>query len=270
MRKTAIRGVQQMMTAALLLALVACQAGRTDPSRTVGTQGVVRSAPKLSETELQTAAARAYQWVLDTSQHEGSLDTDAALTERVRAVAGRLIASTPAIRSDALDWQWEVNVLHSEALMAWCLPGGKVLVHSGLITRLQLNDSEIAAALSHAMAHALRGHVREHLAFEQATRARMSDQTAPGQSELAQRLLALTRDAAYSRGHESEADRIGTELMARAGYDPNASIALWQALARARAPVQWLSLHRFESSREEDLRLYARRVMPFYEQAGNR
>ena len=87
MRKTAIRGVQQMMTAALLLALVACQAGRTDPSRTVGTQGVARSAPRLGESELQSAAARAYQMVLDPSQRDGSLDTDAAHSSATPYVA---------------------------------------------------------------------------------------------------------------------------------------------------------------------------------------
>ena len=203
------------------------------------------------------------------------LNADAQMTQRVRGIAQRMIPVTGAFRTDAPSWKWEVNVLQSDELNAWCMPGGKIAFYSGIITKLQLTDDEIAAIMGHEIAHALREHARERASEQQAAGIVIGLGAAllgAGQlgADLGQGAYKVAVGMPNSRAHETEADRIGVELAARAGYDPRAAASLWQKMAKASGsggPPQWLSTHPSAASRQQDLGTYAARVMPLYEQA---
>ncbi len=268
--------VMTRFCAALALALLVagCQSVQTTRSGAVGIDRTQRMSQLVSESDLRQGAVQAYRDVLGKERANGQLNADAALTARVRALAARLIPATAAFRADAPGWQWEVNVIQSDELNAWCMPGGKIAVYSGLVTRLGLNDAEIAAILGHEIAHALREHARER-ASERLTAdlllsgaAAIIGGGAIGR-DLADLAYNVTVSMPNSRGHEIEADRMGVELAARAGYDPRAAISVWQKMARAGGsrPPEFLSTHPSADTRLRDLEIYAARVMPLYEAA---
>jgi predicted Zn-dependent protease len=154
------------------------------------------------------------------------------------------------------------------------MPGGKMAVYTGLIDKLQLSDDELAAVMGHEIAHALREHGRERASRAMMTGLGVSVLSAAagigqGGADLVQMVADITFTLPNSREHETEADRIGVELAARAGYDPRAAITLWQKMGKASggAPPQWLSTHPSNDTRLKDLENYAARVMPLYEQA---
>mgnify|MGYP001188598850 CR=1 FL=1 len=254
--------------------LAACQAVQTTAPGTVGIDRTQRMSSLVSEAELREGAIQAYQQTLKKERCAGHLNSNVALTNRVRAIANRIIPVTSAFRPDAPKWAWEVNVIESDELNAWCMPGGKIAFYSGLITKLNLNDDEIAAIMGHEIAHALREHARER-ASEQVT-ANLGIAAATtllgggsGMSQLGNMAYGLTVGLPNSRLHESEADRIGVELAARAGYDPRAAVTLWQKMAKAGggSGPQFLSTHPSSETRIQDLQVYAMRVLPLYEQA---
>ena len=200
-----------------------------------------------------------------------------AQVERVRNVARRLIPGTGAFRPDAPSWKWEVNVLSSNELNAWCMAGGKIAFYTGIIDRLQLTDDEIAAIMGHEIAHALREHARERASQTMMTNIGVSVLGAVlGAGQVGTDLIGTVAKVSFqlpnSREHETEADRMGVELAARGGYDPRAAISLWQKMAKASngGPPQWLSTHPSNETRQGDLAQYAARVMPLYEQATQR
>ena len=193
---------------------------------------------------------------------------------RVRAIADRLIRQVPAFRGDAVRWHWEINVLSSSEVNAWCMPGGKIAVYTGLIEKLNITDDELAAVMGHEIAHALREHSRER-ASEQvvanvgitilATVAGVGTVGQKGMEYAYQGLLGLPN----SRAHETEADRMGVELAARAGYDPRAAITLWEKMGEVggKEPPKFMSTHPSRSDRVRDLTVYSERVMPLYKEA---
>jgi len=188
-------------------------------------------------------------------------------------MANRLIRQTPSFRPDAERWNWEVNVLTSPEVNAWCMPGGKIAVYTGLIEKLQISDDELAAVMGHEMAHALREHARER-ASEQAVAGlgiSILSAVAGPATPVKRAWNTLTWDwwACPIRRHETEADRIGVELAARAGYDPRAAITLWEKMARmgGSEPLKFLSTHPSSEDRLKDLADYSQRVMPLYEAA---
>ncbi len=259
------------------LGLAACQSVKTTRGGVVGVDRHQQMSVLVSEAELRQGAVQAYREELANAQGRGALNADEAMTRRVRAIAGRLIPVTGAFRPDAPGWGWEVNVIRADRINAWCMPGGKIAVYSGLITRLDLSDDEIAAVLGHEIAHALREHARER-ASEQVSAGLVIQGGAAmtgggkGAIDMAQLVYQLALGLPNSRIHESEADRMGVELAARAGYDPRASITLWQKMARADAGhvPEWLSTHPSADARIRELGVYSARVMPLYEQARRR
>ena len=261
----------------LVAALAACQSVQTTQSGVVGVDRVQRMSPLVSEAELRQGAVQAYSQELAKERQKGALNVDAAMTQRVRGIANRLIPASGAFRPDAPSWPWEVNVIRSDTLNAWCMPGGKIAVYSGLITKLALNDDEIAAIMGHEISHALREHSRER-ASEQVT-AGLGIQVGAavlggGKTtiDFAQLADQATMGLPNSRVHESEADRMGVELAARAGYDPRAAVSVWQKMAKAGGSKQpeWLSTHPSAETRIRDLEVYSARVMPLYEQSRRR
>lgn len=254
-----------------VLALGACQTvSTTEP----GLVGVTRSQNMLlSSSQLDQASVQAYGKLLKTAASNNTLNNDPVLLARVRSSAQRLIDQTATFRADAPSWRWEVNVFQSEQINAFCMAGGKIGVYSGLISKLGLTDAELAAVIGHEIAHALREHVREQVSLQYAMQlpgmvlAVATRSQALGQ--LGDMVSKVTLGLPRSRLAESEADVIGLELAARAGYDPRAAVSLWQKMNRlggSRSP-EFLSTHPSPANREEDLSRMAERVMPLYQAA---
>ncbi len=164
------------------LLLTACTSVHTTSEGAIGLKRRQMMSPLVSEAQLDQSAQVAYAEVLQKAKSEGGLNTDPAMTARVRAVAGRIIPQVGAFRQDALKWQWQVNVIKSDELNAWCMPGGKIAFYSGIIQQLNLTDDEIAAIMGHEIAHALREHARER-ASEQATAGLLINAGAAGFGE---------------------------------------------------------------------------------------
>lgn len=255
-----------------VLALSACETVQTTQGGVVGVDRSQRMA--VSAQQLDQTANKQYSELLADEKKKNSLNRDPAQVARVRTISNRLIAQTPAFRPDAKTWQWEVNVLTSAEVNAWCMPGGKIAVYSGLIEKLKVTDDELAAVIGHEISHALREHARERASEQMVVGSLISI----GSALLGVGSLGQTgAEYAYmgviglpnSREHEREADRIGVELAARAGYDPRAAITLWQKMGQlgGSAPPTFLSTHPSSADRSNDLTVYAQRVLPLYLQA---
>lgn len=258
-----------------LLALVAVAACETVATTQPGAVGVERQQTMMvSAAEIDKAAAQEYAKVLAAARQKGALDRNPHHVQRVRTIMNRIVGQVGAFRPEARSWPWEVHVIQDNQLNAWAMPGGKMAVYSGLIEKLQLTDNELAAIMGHEIAHSLREHARERVSREMATGMGLSIAGAVfglGQvgQELANMVGQVTFTLPHSRTHETEADRIGVELAARAGYNPHAAISLWQKMLQAGGPggPQFLSTHPSPQSRLADLKVYADRVMPLYQQA---
>jgi predicted Zn-dependent protease len=275
------RVIKRRLAWAAFLAAAAITGCQTVETTRGGTVGVDRkqqmSVLTPSAAQVDQAARQQYQQVLGEANKKGKLNIDARQTERVRAIAQRLIPHTAVFRDDAPRWNWEVNVLVSNDVNAWCMPGGKIAVYTGLIEKLKITDEELAAVMGHEIAHALREHARERMGRAQAASAASAVGEVALEIFTGVRLGGLGNTFAQamfvlpnSRENEQEADRIGVELAARAGYDPRAAITLWEKMARVGgggAPPQWLSTHPSHETRINDLRDYSMRVLPLYEKA---
>ncbi len=255
-----------------------CASVQTTEAGTIGLDRKQLMSPLVSEAQLDEGAKKAYAEVIGKTKSEGALNADPAMTARVRSIAQRLIPQTAAFRADAPKWAWEVNVIRSDELNAWCMPGGKIAFYSGIITQLKLTDAEIAAIMGHEIAHALREHARER-ASEQATTGLVigvgSAILGGGQvgADLTQMAYHAVFGLRHSRLHETEADRIGVELAARGGFDPRAAITLWEKMGQAHGGKngpEFLSTHPSAETRITDLQDYSARVMPLYEKARRR
>jgi predicted Zn-dependent protease len=253
------------MAASLLF--VGCQTVQTTNPGVVGVTREQRFI--VSEQQVESAAAQAYRQQLQAAQSKNVLNADRQLTARVRRIARNLEVTTAVFRSDAPNWPWEVNTLATKDLNAYAMPGGKIMVYDGIVDRLNLSDSEIAAILGHEIARALREHSRERISRQYAQQLAISGAAAiagadASITDLANMVATVTFQLPFSREQESEADRVGLELMARAGYDPNAAVSLWEKMiaAEKQQPPEFLSTHPSPATRIEDLRALLPRVMP--------
>lgn len=270
MRKIRVRNYAALLISAL--ALIACETVNTTQGGLVGVDRQQRMA--LSSQEMDTSASKQYAQVLEEQRKKGALNQNAAQLRRVRAIANRLIPQTTAFRPDAAKWNWEVNLITAPDVNAWCMPGGKIAGYTGLIDKLKLSDDELAAVMGHEIAHALREHARERASEQMVTGGLISlGSSILGVGDLgqqgAQYAYMVTMGLPNSRTHETEADRIGVELAARAGYDPRAAITLWQKMAQVGGdePMKFMSTHPSREDRVNDLTVYSQRVMPLYEQS---
>jgi predicted Zn-dependent protease len=246
--------------------------GRTTQAGAVGVER--QQLLVVSSKEVDQAAAQQYAKMIGDAQKKGLLDRDPAQVARVQTISKRLIAQVGVFRQDALNWKWESHVITSKELNAWCMPGGKMAVYTGIIEQLKLTDDELAAIMGHEIAHALREHGRERVSQQLATATAVGVAGAllglgSGGTDLAGMVAQVTFALPNSREHEQEADRIGVELAARAGYDPRAAVGVWKKMAQAGGggPPEILSTHPSPASRIKDLEVYAERVMPLYQSA---
>jgi len=238
-----------------------------------GTVGVERSQQMMvSSQEVDAGAKKAYAQMMAEAQKKGILDKDPAVVKRIQAITQRLIPHTTVFRPDAAKWQWEVHVITLDEVNAWCMPGGKMAMYTGLIQKLNATDDEIAAVMGHEIAHALREHARERISRQMGTQMAVGIAGALlGIGDLGQSIAGTVADVTLnlpnSRLHETESDRIGVELAARAGFDPRAAVGLWEKMAKASSggqPPKFLSTHPSHEDRINDLRVYAAKVMPLY------
>lgn len=199
------------------------------------------------------------------------LPPDDAQTQRVRRIARDLLPHAPKWNARAKDWKWEVVVIKSPTVNAFCMPGGKIAFFSGIIERLGMTDDEMAMVMGHEMAHALREHARARSAKMTLTQVgafAVGVLFGDNYGHIANQgggLLTLK----FNRDDERDADLIGMEMAARAGYDPRAGISLWEKMSKAQrgAPPQWLSTHPSHEDRIARIRKALPKVMPLYEKA---
>jgi predicted Zn-dependent protease len=251
-----------VVTALLAASLAACQANPVS-----GRKQLVL----VSEEQAQTSSAQAYTKTLDEAQKKGKLSTDAALNSRVRRITDRLIVQAGNMYAPSRDWKWSVAVFDEPTLNAWCMPGGKMAIYTGIIHKLSLSDDEIGQIMGHEIAHALLGHGRERMSRAIAMQGGMQ----LGSILVGRDLSVLTpvADIALtlpnSRENESEADRYGLELAARAGFDPRTAVRLWEKMSTASGdgPPQFLSTHPAPSNRIQALNALIPQMMPIYEKA---
>ncbi|CAN7276929.1 M48 family metallopeptidase [Pseudorhodoferax sp. LjRoot39] len=228
----------------------------------------------VSADQMEATALQQYRQVLrEAAQQNALAPANNPQLQRLRAIATRIIPHAVDWNPRAKDWKWEVNLIGSKQVNAWCMPGGKIAFYTGILNQLKLSDDEVAAVMGHEIAHALREHARERAGKSAATNLGANvfsellglgtlGRTVVGGGV---QLIGLS----FSRENETDADLVGLELSARAGYDPRAAVTLWQKMNAASqgAPPQWLSTHPAGSTRITSIERNLPKVMPLYERA---
>ena len=228
----------------------------------------------VSASQIEQAASQQYRQMLQEASGQRALaPASNEQTQRLRYIAERIIPFTAGCNPSAQQWRWEVNLIGSQQLNAFCMPGGKIAFYHGILGKLQLDDDEVAMIMGHEVAHALLEHARERMGKTAVTRGVIEIGSAllglggAGYSlaNLGGQLLTLQ----FSRSDESEADALGLVLAAKAGYRPAAGVTLWQKMLAANkgAPPQWLSTHPSGDSRIKDIQSRLARVDPLYDSA---
>ena len=223
---------------------------------------------------LEQSARQQYVQTIENARAKRALaPDDYPQLQRIRAIANRLIPHTLQWNPRAKDWRWEVNLIGSKQINAWCMPGGKIAFYTGILDTLKLSDDEAAMIMGHEMAHALREHARERIAKSKATGLGLSvaaqllglGQVGDVAANLGTQLLTLK----YSRDDETEADLVGLEIAARGAYDPQASVSLWEKMTSASggAGPSFLSTHPSGPDRIKELSANVPKVQALYEKA---
>ena len=232
----------------------------------------------VSEESAITASKQAYVEMLKPYANEGKLDNQPALQDRVNRITGRLIAQAIKMRPETESWDWNIEIIDEpDTVNAWAMAGGKMALYTGLVQKVQPTDDELAQVLGHEIAHALAKHSAEKMSVAMASNAGiLAVGIFTDMDGLALTGAALAAAAAVqmpnSRAAETEADRIGIELAAKAGYDPRAAATLWQKMAKAGGsrPPEFFSTHPSPENREKRLAELAPQMMPYYEKKGPR
>ena len=225
---------------------------------------------------LEASARQQYRQTLGEAESKGALaPDDYPQLKRLRAIAAKLIPFTAQWNPDSRKWKWEVNLIGSKQINAWCMPGGKIAFYTGILDQLQLTDDEVAMIMGHEMAHALREHSRERLAKSRATGMGLSvasqllglGQLGDVAANLGTQLLTLK----YGRDDETEADLVGLEIAARGGFKPEASVQLWKKMLAAtgagKGQLPFLSTHPSGNNRIQELEANLPKVAHLYAQA---
>ena len=232
----------------------------------------------VSEQQAISASKTAYVATMQEFADAGKLKVDPAVQRRVQTITDRLIEQAIVMRPETRNWEWSVKVVDEpETVNAWCMAGGKMAIYTGLIDKLDASDDEIAQVMGHEIAHALANHTAERMSVAMATSigvvaVGMAADNHRGAALAGAALAAkLAIELPNSRTSEAEADRIGIELAAKAGYDPHAAVTLWQKMAKlgGGGVPQFLSTHPAPENREQTLRALIPQMMPYYEKARN-
>jgi predicted Zn-dependent protease len=270
------RSFTSLLAAGALAAASGPRAASAQPAE--GLQGDVGSNSRLSKLVpadwLEGQAAQQYQGMMRSAAQQRVLaEGQDPQLQRLRHLARRIVQFAPAWNARAPRWAWEVNLLNQPTLNAFCMPGGKIAFYRGILQKLQLSDDEVAAIMGHEVAHALREHARERIAKTVATRTGLGVAAdlfglgglARSALDVGGQLLTLK----FSRDDETEADLVGMDLAARAGYDPAAGVTLWQKMMGASqgAPSPFLSTHPAGTTRIKDIQSKLPKVQPLFQRA---
>ncbi|HTL25783.1 MAG TPA: M48 family metallopeptidase [Burkholderiales bacterium] len=237
----------------------------------------------LPASTVERSAAQQYNDLMRQAAQKNALNVDRRQVERLRNIARALIPQSARFNQDAQRWKWEVNLLSSKNVNAFCMPGGKIAFFTGILEALQLTDDEVAAIMGHEIAHALLEHGRARMSEQVMKNVGISVASSLlGLGQLSTELLAQAANLAvslpYARSQESDADLVGIELSARAGYDPRAAVSVWHKMQKASsqgapgqaargAPPQFLSTHPSHGTRIKDIEANLPRVLPLYDAA---
>jgi len=232
----------------------------------------------LPASTVENSAAQQYGQLMRQAQQKNALNRDPQQVERLRDIARKLIPQSARFNANAAKWRWEVNLLSSKTVNAFCMPGGKIAFFTGIIDSLQLDDDEIATIMGHEIGHALLEHGRARMSEQVAKNVGISIAAAIfNLGQLSTEVLAQGANLAvslpYARSQESDADLVGLELAARAGYDPRAAVSVWQKMSKFAQsagkgqPPQFLSTHPANDTRIKQIEANLPKVMPLYEKA---
>jgi len=232
----------------------------------------------LPASTVERSAAGQYSQLMRAAAQKGALNNDKMQVERLRNIARALIPHSARFNKDAERWRWEVNLVSSKTVNAFCMPGGKIAFFTGILDSLQLTDDEVAVIMGHEIGHALLEHGR----------ARMSEQVLKSvgisiaaavfiMGQLSTEILAQAANLAvslpYARKQESDSDLVGMELAARAGYDPSAAAVVWHKMSKLAQttgrgqPPQFLSTHPSHDTRIKEIEANLPKVLPLYQAA---
>jgi len=231
----------------------------------------------VSPEQAIAASKQAYTQTLKPLNDKGKIDNDPVVTKRVKLVTGRLISQAIEQYPHSRNWDWSVKVIDDpEMVNAWCMAGGKMAIYTGLLRKVKPTDDELAQVMGHEIAHALANHTAEQMSVAMASQLGMiavaiaANDSDYGGAALTGAALAATMAVQLpnSRTAEREADRMGIELAARAGYNPDAAATLWQKMAKAGGanPPEFMSTHPSPGNRQQTLRALAAKMMPYYQQ----
>ena len=259
--------------AAISLALAGLTLAGCATSTKPGVVGVTRTQLlTVSADKVDALALTSYTAQNRKAEAAGRLVTEGPQYERLNRIALRLQRQVPVFRDDTGNWKWQLALIDAPVLNASCAPGGKITFYTGLINQLKLTDDEIAMVMGHEIAHALREHGRERMSQAQAkgavgTLAMVLASSRGAQIQLADTAVHFLFTLPNSREHESEADSMGLELGARAGYDPKAAVSVWQKMAaqeKGGGKAQFLSTHPSNETRITELTAMIPTVTPLY------
>jgi len=274
-----VRGIVARMGLCLLAALSTAQTVQAQTREGVQVGETSAFAKIVPADQVERSAALQYQQTLAQASKQNALGpADHPQVQRLRTIMDRLIPYAAEWNPRAQQWKWEVNLIGSNQINAYCMPGGKIAFYTGILNKLQLTDDEVAMVMGHEIAHALREHARERMGKGQVTEfaARLGGSLLSGLLGIDPRVGdAVAQTGAnlaslkFGREDESEADLVGMDLAARAGYDPRAGVSLWQKMAANNkgAPPEWLSTHPSGNTRIAEIEANLPKVMPLYERA---
>lgn len=243
--------IRYLLPVLLIMLLASCVTSPTGRSQLM----LISPETAIAESE------KAYVNTVNTYDKENKLVKEGPLTRRVQMITGRLVAVAEKRYSQTRNWKWSVAVIDDpETINAWAMAGGRMAIYTGLIDKLKLTDAELAQIMGHEISHAIANHTAEQMSVAIATQLGVSavgiasdasDKTMTAMAIAAQLAVQLP----YSRTAESEADRLGIELAARAGYDPEAAISLWQKMEKVggNGPPEFLSTHPAPENRQKAL-----------------
>lgn len=278
-RAAAFDPQRRLFTSRLLLAGGAAAATGLLPSGAWSREGVDVGAPSsfsklVSEAEVEQGAVQQYRQMLQQAAQQRALAPPNHLQlVRLRTIAERIIPHTYEWNPRARQWNWEVNLIGSSQVNAFCMPGGKIAFFYGILQKLQLSDDEVAMIMGHEATHALREHAREQMSKQMLTRlgaGALSAVLGLGYAgDTMVRMGGQLVGLVFSRHDETEADLVGLELAARAGYEPRAGVSLWQKMARLSkgAPLPFLSTHPSGPTRIRDIETNIPKVVGLYSRA---
>ena len=240
-----------LIVALITIGVISCATSPTGRSQFMA----ISPEKAISESE------KAYLSTVNELDQKDQLVNDPQLVSRVRNITGRLVTEAIRMYPKSQRWKWSVAIIDDpETLNAWCMAGGRMAIYTGIITKLNLTDDELAQIMGHEIAHALANHTAERMSRAMLINAGLiaaaklseNNQMVLGGSALAAK-LAL--ELPNSRTAETEAERIGTELAARAGYNPKAAVTLWGKMAKAGGggTPEFLSTHPSSKNRSKEL-----------------